>query len=146
MILMSANDMHDRRRVSRIPVDTVLYYRAEGMDKYEMGDVTSVSVMSLELLTDSPLSDGSVVTVAVRSNGSPQNSTVIGAVIRRERLGEQWLHIIKAPGARPWSPLFLCRVICSTFNLSSVSVEAFMSTYGNQKLTLQNMIRDALRH
>ena len=142
---MSITEVKDLRRVARIPVDTVLYYRAEGMHRYGMCDVTSVSAMSLELLTESPLEDGAVVTVAVRPNWSPENCTVVGTVIRPEKLDGRWLHVVKAPSARPWPPLFICRVLCSTFNPSSASVEAFLSVYGNQRLAIQNMIRDALR-
>ena len=116
----------ERRRTARIPVDAVLLYRAVGMDDYELCHVLNVSTLSLEILLDQALAEGTVVTIAVRPEGSlKQYYRVVGEVKRQEQLDVGWMHVITAPSERPWSPMFIYDVVCSTFDPVPNPVEAY---------------------
>lgn len=111
--------MADRRRTSRIPVHAVLEYRATGMGGYGRCEVLNASTMSLEVRLDTPLARDTVVAVVVRASGSPRPAgRAVGRVRRRERRDDGWFHVITAPDGRPWSPMFLYHVLCSSFESS----------------------------
>ena len=123
---MTIQDPKERRRTARIPVDAVLLYRAVGMGDYEICHVLNVNTLSLEILLDQVLPEGTVVTIAVRPEGSSQQYyRVAGEVKRREQRDAGWMHVITAPSERPWSPMFIYDVMCSTFDPAPNPVEAY---------------------
>ena len=123
---MTIQDQKERRRTTRIPVDAVLLYRAVGMDDYEICHVLNVSTLALEILLDQALPEGTVVAIAVRPEGSSQRYyRVVGEVKRLEQRDVGWMHVITAPSERPWSPMFIYDVVCSTFDPAPSPVEAY---------------------
>ena len=80
---MSQQDQKERRRTARIPVDAVLLYRAVGMEDYEICHVLNVSTLSLEILLDQALGEGTVVTIAVRPEGSSQQYYRVMGEVKR---------------------------------------------------------------
>lgn len=123
---MPTQDPEERRRTVRIPVDAVLLYRAVGMDDYEICHVLNVSTLSLEILLDQALAEGTVVTIAVRPEGSSQQYyRVVGEVKRREQRDVGYMHVITAPSEQSWSPMFIYDVVCSTFDPAPNPVEAY---------------------
>ena len=114
---MQTKSGKERRRTVRIPVDAVLLYRAVGMDDFELCHVLNVSTLSLEILLDRALPETTVVTIAVRPEGSSkQYYRVVGEVKRVTQREGGWLHVITASTERPWSPMFIYDVVCSTFD------------------------------
>ena len=114
---MQARSGKERRRTARIPVDAVLLYRAVGMDDFELCHVLNVSTLSLEILLDRALPEGTVVTIAVRPEGtSQQYYRVVGVVKRLQQREGGWMHVITASTTKPWSPMFIYDVVCSTFD------------------------------
>jgi hypothetical protein len=108
----------DRRRTSRIPVDAVLEYRATGMEYYRLGQVSNVSTLSIEIRIDEPLAEDTVVTVLVRPEGAEQSIyRAVGEVKRKWRRDGAWVHVIAPSTRRPWSPMFIYNVLCSTFEV-----------------------------
>lgn len=114
---MQTKSGKERRRTARIPVDAVLLYRAVGMDDFELCHVLNVSTLSLEILLDRALPESTVVTIAVRPEGaSQQYYRVVGEVKRAQQREGGWMHVITASTERPWSPMFIYDVVCSTFD------------------------------
>lgn len=114
---MQSKSGKERRRTARIPVDAVLLYRAVGMDNFEVCHVLNVSTLSLEILLDQVLPEAAVVTIAVRPEGSTrQYYRVVGEVRRVQQLEGGWMHVITASTEKPWSPMFIYDVVCSTFD------------------------------
>ena len=123
---MSKQNPKERRRTPRIPVDAVLLYRAVGMDDFEICHVLNVSTLALEILLDQDLGEGTLVTIAVRPEGSSQQYyRVMGEVKRQEQRDIGWMHVITAPIEQPWSPMFIYDVVCSTFDPAPNPVEAY---------------------
>ena len=114
---MQTKSGKERRRTARIPVDAVLLYRAVGMDDFELCHVLNVSTLSLEILLDQQLPEATVVTIAVRPEGSSkQYYRVVGEVKRVRQLEGGWMHVITSSSEKPWSPMFIYDVVCSTFD------------------------------
>lgn len=116
----------DCRRTARIPVDAVLLYRAGEAREFKLCHVLNVSTLSMEMLLDQPLPRGTVVTTVVFSEGSSKHHYyVVGQVLRVQQCSWQqrlfhegeggWVHVIAAAAERPWSPMFIYDVICSTY-------------------------------
>lgn len=98
-----------------MPAAAKLLHRAVGMNNYALCEVLNVSTLSLEILLDRPLPPGTVVTVLAPPEGPARKyQRVVGRVERREERDGRWMHVVKAPSRRPWSPMFLFNVIYQT--------------------------------
>ena len=136
---MQINSGKERRRTARIPVDAVLLYRAVGMDNFKLCHVLNVSTLSLEILLDRALPETTIVTIAVRPEGtSRQYYRVVGRVTRVQQQAGVWMPVITAPTAKPWPPMFIYDVLCSTFNPAPKNpVEEYETACRNQYAELK---------
>lgn len=114
----------DRRRTARIPVDNWLLYRVTRMEDFEQCEALSLSELSVEIVLDYALTVGTVVTL--RANLDGRSCIVVGEVKRREPLNGKWIHVVVAPGTRPWPPMFVRGVVRSNFNPAPETVRAYM--------------------
>lgn len=126
-----ATQSEPRHDATRIPVDSVLLYRSDGMEHFELCNVVTVSTVGLEVSLTHPLSLNMVVNFAVRDETSRgQFYRVIGEVDGCEREGQQWVHSVAAYSGRPWSSKFLYDVVCSTSDAAPTLAEKYRVTRG----------------
>lgn len=111
----------DRRQTARIPAGAKLLLRAVGMSDYVLCDVLNITTSGIELLLARPLEPGTVVTILVRPEGTPQKYyRVVGSVMRRESRYPRWWHVVRASSKRPWSSMFIYDVMYQALTGSRV--------------------------
>lgn len=114
---VAPGELTDRRRTARIPTGARLLHRAVGMRDYEVCELALASTSAVELLLPRPLATGTVLTILIRPEGtSGRPYRLVGRVDRRGPRGARWLHVVKAPAARPWSPMYIYDVMCQVLN------------------------------
>ena len=107
-----------------IPVDAVLAMKTRNMTNFNPCPVLNISHEALDILLDQPLPLNTKVTLQVHPEGADQRPYFVSGEVKQYGLQDEgWLHQIVASSDRPWSPMFLYDVICSTFDLVSVETE-----------------------
>ena len=105
-----------------IPVDAVLALSTPTSHDYTQCPVLNISTRALDVLLDQPLPVSTRVSLAVRPEGNGQRPYFVSGEVKQCGLQDHgWQLKISASADRPWSPMFLYDVLCSTFD--SVSVE-----------------------
>ena len=104
-----------------IPVDALVALKTPTMPEYAQCPVLNISHKALDILLDQPLPVNTRVTVAVRPEGSGQRPYYVSGEVKQCGLQDHgWQIQLSASADRPWSPMFLYDVLCSTFDLVSV--------------------------
>ena len=105
-----------------IPVDAILALTTPTMSDYTQCPVLNISTKALDILLDQPLPVSTRVTLAARPEGNGQRPYYVSGEVKQCGLQDLgWQIQISASDDRPWSPMFLYDVLCSTFD--SVSVD-----------------------
>ena len=104
-----------------IPVDAILALSTPTMSDYTQCPVLNISTKALDILLDQPLPVSSRVTLAARPEGNGQRPYYVSGEVKQCGLQDLgWQIQISASNDRPFSPMFLYDVLCSTFDLVSV--------------------------
>ena len=104
-----------------IPVDAILALSTPTMSDYTQCTVLNISTHALDVLLDQPLPVLTRVTLAARPEGNGQRPYYVSGEVKQCGLQDLgWQIQISASNDRPWSPMFLYDVLCSTFDLVSV--------------------------
>ena len=105
-----------------IPVDAILAFQTPTMNQFAQCPVLNISTKALDILLDQPLPVFTRVSIAVRPEGSGQRPYYVSGEVKQCGLQDHgWQIKLCASADRPWSPMFLYDVLCSTFD--SVSVD-----------------------
>ena len=113
-------NLHNQQSQS-IPVDAVLAFQTPTMHNFDQCPVLNISHEALDILLDQPLKPSTRVTLAVRPDGVGQRPYYVSGEVKQCGLQDHgWQIQICASADRPWSPMFLYDVLCSTFDLVSV--------------------------
>ena len=109
------------QHLNSIPVDAILALKTPTMTQYNQCPVLNISTQALDILLDQPLPVQTRVTLAVRPEGNGQRPYYVSGEVKQCGLQDHgWQIQLSASNDRPWSPMFLYDVLCSTFDLVSV--------------------------
>ena len=123
-----------------IPVDAVLAVKTSSMNDFSPCPVLNISHEVLDILLDQPLDLNTQVTLQVHPEGADQRPYFVSGEVKQCGLQDEgWLHQIVASSERPWSPMFLYDVICSTFDLVSVEDEPMTQHQETHQPTKQQL-------
>lgn len=124
---------------TRIPVDSVVLYRTQGMDDFELCHVLNVSEGEMDALFTHTVPLHTQVTITVGDESSPrQFHQLKGEVQHREARDGEWLcSISAAPDDRDWSSDFIYGVVCSNADNSKELVENYRSMRDDELKQLQ---------
>ena len=122
-----------------IPVDAVLALATPSMSDYTQCPVLNISTHALDVLLDQPLPVDTRVCFAVRPEGNGQRPYYVSGEVKQCGLQDHgWQIQISASADRPWSPMFLYDVLCSTFDLVSVEQTTLNSDQIDHNLNALN--------
>lgn len=120
-----------RYDATRIPVDSVVLYRAEEMEDFELCPVLSVSTAGLEVLLTQPVANRALFNMAVRDEGAGRRFyREIGEVDGCEQVEDGWLHWVAPLPRRQWLSKFLYDVVCSTPDSTPTLAERYRVSRG----------------